>query len=204
MTLFVATRWIAPITGLLGVMVGTAVTAWATSYRERRHRQHEFRERQLKELYSPLLGLRLEIHVNSELRAKISNVADAQWRLLSETARKTADPVESLRRLKADRWPAFEAAIEYSNQQLREELIPSYRRMVQIFRDNIWLAEPDTQKHFGILLEFVAIWEQWLARAIPHEVITELDTSEAKLLPFYEHMQAKHDEIRQRIVKGKP
>src|SRR2546427_9488865 len=32
---------------------------------------------------------------------------------------------------------------------LREDLVPSYRKMLAILRDNLWLAEPETRSYLG-------------------------------------------------------
>ena len=56
--------------GLGGVMLG----AWLSGKRETRQRQLEFIKKQLRDFYSPLLGIRSEIRMRSELRVKIHMV----------------------------------------------------------------------------------------------------------------------------------
>lgn len=195
--------WVAPVASLGGALFGAALAAWTTAQRERSKRHHAFRERQLRELYSPLLGIRSEIRLRSQLRSRISEVASSEWRQLCEHARNGGgDSPEAMQKLEAERWPAFERVIDYSNQQLRQDLMPAYRKMVETFRANIWLAESDTRTHFDTLVEFVAIWEQWLADSIPHEVIVGLGHSDAMLTPFYDHIQKKHDELCNRLTAG--
>lgn len=182
--------------GLGGVMLG----AWLTGKRETRQRELAFIERQLCGFYSPLLGIRSEIHMRSELRLKIQKTADAEWRSLCKEKQKVG--VDALQTLSSERGEEFQKIIEYDNQQLREELIPAYRRMVNLFRDNMWLAEPETKGHFGPLLEFVELWERWLAKSLPPEVITALEHGEGSLHQFYEHLQKKHDELREKLKNG--
>jgi len=74
--------------------------------------------------------------------------------------------------------------------------------MLSIFRDNLWLAEPETRLHFDELLKFVDIWERWLSRSIPIEVVRSLGHTEARLKTFYEHLEDKHDELRDHLSKG--
>lgn len=188
------------LAGLGGVLVGS----WLGTRREISQRRYVFLERQLREFYSPLLGLRAEIRMRSELRASIHSAADAEWRRLCGEARETADPVDAVQKLQDRRWKDFERIIDYDNRQFTEELVPAYRRMLEVFRDNIWLAELKTRGFFNKLLEFVEIWERWLARAIPYEVVQKLGHSEETLEPFYRHLEQKHDELRERLSRGKP
>lgn len=60
--------------GLCGVIIG----AWLSGRREIRQKQHAFIERQLLNFYSPLLGIRSDIQMRSELRVKIHQAADTE------------------------------------------------------------------------------------------------------------------------------
>jgi len=184
------------LSGLAGVVIG----AWLTGRRERRLRRLAFTERQLKDFYSPLLGLRKEIRTRSELRVKIHNAADAAWRQLCEDARNVN--VEALQQLSQTRGPEFTSLIEYDNTQLQQDLLPAYRQMVKLFRENLWLADPDTREHYPQLVEFVELWDRWLAKSIPAEVIQSLEHSEDNLKPFYDHLDVKHDALRAKLERG--
>ena len=194
-------RWVTSVAvpalaGLAGVSLG----AWLTGRREMRQRRHQFISDQLRHFYSPLLGIRSEIKMRSDLRLRISHAADSEWRALCEFM-EPAGP-EALRDLTERRSTEFERIIEYDNQQLAEKLIPAYKQMVVIFRENMWLAETETRAHFGKLIEFVEIWERWLARSLPAEVLQRLQHSEEQLHPLYAHLQQKHDELRNRLATG--
>jgi hypothetical protein len=184
------------LSGLAGVVVG----AWLTGRGERRQRRLAFVERQLKDFYSPILGLRSEIRMRSELRVRIHEAADAVWRQLCDEARQIS--VDALRQLSETREPEFANLIEYDNKQLQEELLPAYREMVKLFRANLWLADPDTRDHYRQLIEYVELWDRWLAKSIPGEVIQSLEHSEGKLKPFYEHLQERHDALRGKLEAG--
>ena len=182
--------------GLGGVMLG----AWLSGMRETRQRRLVFIEKQLCDFYSPLLSIRSEIRMRSELRVKINQTADTEWRRLNEEKRELG--VEALQKLTNERGKEFTEIIEYDNRQLKEELIPAYRKMVNLFRDNMWLAEAETKKYFESLLEFVELWERWLAKSLPPEVIKALEHGEESLHPFYDHLQNKHDELRKKLEEG--
>jgi len=89
--------------------------------------------------------------------------------------------------------------IEYDNKQLFAELLPLYRSMVERFRTHYSLAEPDTRAFFPELVEFVELWNRSEQNSVPGEVIQHLEHGEEKLNPFYEHLQNKHDELREKV-----
>src|ERR1039458_4431173 len=137
--------------------------------------------------------------LRSELRERIRAATDNEWRRRCAEVRRLADPIAGFERLDREDGEKLRSAIDYDNKQLANELIPAYRRMLAIFRDNMWLAEPQTRQYYGALLEFNEIWERWLANIIPYYVVEALEHSEARLHPFYEHLDRKHDELRERL-----
>jgi len=194
-------RWgfsigIPALSGLIGVVIG----AWLSGRRETRQRRYAFIGKQLNECYSPLLGLRSEIQMLGKLRVRIQNVAEREWRSICDKYKDVAAQGEVTKYLD-ERGKEFDKIIKYDNQQLAEELMPAYRQMVKIFRDNMWLADPETQAYFPKLLEFVEIWERWLAGTLPREVSKALEHDEKSLYPFYAHLQDKHDELRKKIAE---
>jgi hypothetical protein len=181
--------------------VGVVVGAWLSGRRERRQRRLAFVEKQLKDFYSPMLGLRNEIRMRSELRVRISETADAVWRDLCEDARQVS--VEALGEISRTRGPEFKHVIDYDNKQFQEQLLPAYSQMAKLFRENLWLADPDTREHYERLIEFIELWIRWLAKSIPGEVIKQLEHSEERLKPFYDHVRQRHDDLRAKIEQGK-
>lgn len=184
------------LTGLVGVLIG----AWLTQRRERSNRQHQFLARQLHELYAPLVGLRTEVRVRSELRARVHSEADAAWHELVERAR--AVGIEAMGRISTERGPEFKKIIEYDNRVLVEELIPTYRKMLTTLRDHLWLAERETREYFPTLLEFVELWERWLSKTLPNEVLERLHHGEGQLKAFYDHIEGMHDRLRTAVSQG--
>lgn len=186
----------------LAAFFGVIVGAWLTSRRERGARSLFFLEKQLTDFYSPMVGIRNQIRMLSELRLKISQSADRNWRKLCDEAREDGG-AKVLRERTEERKEAFEAIINYNNQQLTESLIPSYQRMIEVFRENYYLAEPATKAYFKDLLEFVNLWDRWLKKAIPREVLEDLDHGEEILLPFYAHIEEMHNNLRLKLKEGK-
>lgn len=199
-------NWIPTIipaaTGLVGVLVGAGLTSWFAARRERIQRRHAFIEKQLSEFYSPMLGLRAEVKALSDLRVKLQSEAGAAWGDLCAAIPEGAGKPEALQALTAQRYPPFSALIEHENKKLIDRLLPAYRKMVKLFRKELWLAEEGTRAYYPELIEFVDIWDRALEKSIPPEVITRIGHTENKLQPFYEHLQKQHDRLRSLIARG--
>lgn len=176
----------------------SGAASWFAARRERTQRKHAFIEKQLSEFYSPLLGLRAEVKAHGELRVRLQNEAGEAWRVLSEAVAPGPEAIA----LTEQRFPEFQALIEYDNKKLVERLLPCYRKMLDLFRDKLWLAEEETRKHYLTLIEFVDVWDRWIAKSLPAEVIGRIEHGEEKLHPFYEHTQEQHDKLRALIAKG--
>ena len=196
-------KWMTPIlvpivTCLLGVLIGARLTTG----RENRRRRHEFVECQLRDFYSPILGLRAENLAIYSIHVKISQTSHKAWRSECAKLRETAKAEENLQRLSAERGPVFSRVFDYNNKQMADQVNGNYRRMVAIFREHLWLAEPETRGYFGRLLEYSDLSERWTSQTIPHEVLTKLEHSERDLIPFFEHIRDTHDRLRERLLAG--
>jgi hypothetical protein len=139
-----------------------------------------------------MLALRAEVLAKGELRLKISGQAESAWRAMMEGAYQRKDVregnIDFVEKLTQDRFPLFEKLTEYENRQLREDIIPAYRKMLGLFATKMHLAEFPTIQYFPTLLEFVEIWNRWLDQSLPVEVLGQLRHSEEKLYPFYEDL----------------
>jgi hypothetical protein len=98
-----------------------------------------------------------------------------------------------------ERFAPFKKIIEYDNRQFKEELFPLYRKMLDAFTDNYWLADTDTRAYYQEFLEFVEIWERFLADSLPHEVLEKLEHAEQAILLFYDHLEARLDQLRREL-----
>jgi hypothetical protein len=177
--------WTAIIPAAFG-LVGVALGGYISAYNQKRERERRRRSDQLGEFYGPMLALRADVLAKSELRVKISGAASAAWWALMEDAGKGG--VEHRREVREQRFPLFEKIIEYNNRELAEDILPTYRKMVELFRSKMHFAEFSTIEHFATLLEFVEIWNRWLDKSLPSEVLEQLNHSENKLYPFYEDL----------------
>ena len=146
----------------------------------------EFIEKQLKEFYSPLLGKRKYIRAKSEFRLKVETISGRQWKENAEKG--IQQSIESV-----------DNEIKYNNRQLNEEFLPMYREMLIIFKDNYWLAEPETREFYNELVEYVEGWNRWKEKGVTAETMKEIGHSEEKLKPFYEELDKRTDILRKEI-----
>ena len=169
-----ASPFISAGAGLLGVIVGGCITA----YSQWRGRVNERHRDQLQNFYSPLLGLREQIRAKSELRTRLHSIAGGQY---PDIAR---DATEAER-------DSYTSILDYSEKQLKEELVPAYEQMEKVFTDKMSLAEPSTRAHYKKLVDFVEIWKRFIVKPFPAAVVNEIGHTEAGLQPFYDDLE-KH------------
>ncbi len=185
--------------GLIGVCIGARLTQnQATA-----QRKLDFFEKQLRELYSPLVGCRKEVQILSEFRLAGEEASQEWWAKVCELGGSIGSYGEATK-FYDDQGSQISTQIEYENKQLEGKIIPAYRKMVQILKDNYWLAEEETRNYFPTLVKFVEVWERYLSRTHPMDVIQKINVSEAELFPFYENIQQLHDLLREKLKKGEP
>lgn len=154
-----------------------------------------FIQKQMSEFYSPIAGCRKRIRAKSEVREKVSSSAHEAWKELCAPYTEAKQPMHN----HAEQYEPYGKIIEYDNNQLREELMPLYRKMLDLFTEKYWLADEDTRAYYQDFLEFVEIWERYLARALPGDVIQKLGHSEENVLPFYEHVERKLSALQEEV-----
>ncbi len=145
-------------------------------------------EQQLNKFYSPLLAYRKETQAKGQVRFKLKKAGDVVWERRGEHARQ-----EDLKYVDKE--------IEYNNKQFENELLPLYYRMLDVFRDNYWLAEPETEKYYPILVEYVDMWKRWLEKSVDPEVARTMGADEEKLNQFYEELERRTQILRSKITK---
>lgn len=184
-------KWaLAPVCTLLAGYIGVSYGLKQI----RTQKKLDFIERQLRKFYSPLLGCQKEIRAKSELRLKISKAAHESWKEVCER-----NPKPFLNHDKE--FEPYGKIIEYNNEQLKNELLPLYRKMLMTFRENYWLAEPETRKWYSELCDFVELWNRCISDNIPADVVEKLDHSEERLKPFYQELENRSDILRNKLSK---
>jgi hypothetical protein len=107
---------IAAGSGLIGVAIGGLITA----YNQSATRKKDAIREQLRDFYSPLLGMRAEIKAKSELRLKITTAAHETWAkkfegITDPAIKKQIDDNDS---------PVYERLFDYNNKQLMGDIVP--------------------------------------------------------------------------------
>lgn len=141
-----------------------------------------------------MLSIRTEVRALSELRCRIEGASEEEWQKICSSLIGAAPNIikENLDIHRSK----FAKITEYNNEALRTTFMPAYRRMLTVFRERLWLAEPDARQYLGQLVEYVDIWERFLSESIPGEVIQAIGHSEEKLLPFYQYVEQTVDQLR--------
>jgi len=102
---------------------------------------------------------------------------------------------EHLRTVEEQRWPQFEKIIEDDNRQWKEELLPLYRQMTDLFTAKMQFAESSTRQHFGELIEFTELWNRWLRGTLPGELLDKVGPNEEKLAALYTDLEITFERL---------
>lgn len=157
--------------------------------------KNAFIQKQMSEFYSPIAGYRKRIRAKGEVREKITRLAGESWQEVCEPYSESGQPMLNHDEL----FEPYRKIIEYDNQQLRDELLPLYRKILDIFTDKYWLADEETRTYYQSFLEFVEIWERYLVDSLPTGVIHKVKHTEDSVLPFYEHVEHKLSFLQQEL-----
>ena len=177
--------------GLVGVIAGS----WATGHHQRIERRNSRFRDQLTQFYAPLRGMRADIKAKSVLREKIHAIANNEWQ--NKFVR--VDNPDTKRQISSDAWPEYEKLADYSDDQLRTDIIPTYRKMVEHFMSNMAYAEESTITHYAAFVEFVEIWNRFEAKSLSREVAEKLNHAEKNLYPLYERHRGPCEASEQRV-----
>ena len=159
----------------------------------RKQKEIEYVERQIREFYSPMLGCLNQIEAKGVARYEISQASDKAWKKIVDHHPKPFEDHEKY-------FEPFKRSIDYDNDQLRNELIPLYDKMISIFSENLDLAFPETKKWYSELTQFVEIWHRWLDGSLPSEVIQEMNHTEERLKPFYKNLNDSLDKLQKSLI----
>lgn len=188
--------WVTAIVApLVSGLVGAAIVYHFGVRQLRVQRRMTFAERQLSDFYAPLAGMRTQILAKSEVRLRVSQAANLAWHNICRSYR------DQIMHDHEERFAPFKKIIEYENKQLESELIPVYRKMLELFTAQYHLADPDTRSHYQEFVEFVEIWNRSLEGALPGEVLQVLRHDEEKLKRFYAHVESRMQQLQDEIAQ---
>jgi len=179
--------------GFLGVIVGGGVAI----YSQRRQKQHDRIRDQLEKLYSPLIGILLEIRAKSEVRVKLTTAGRDSWAAQFEGVQSP----HIKQRIQQDLEPEYIRLFDYNNEQLLGDIVPLYQKMLAVFTEQIGLAEESTLTHYPALVEFVEIWNRFVKKSLPRDVLDKIEHKEETLTAFYADLRKQFDRLRKRLRK---
>lgn len=185
------------VIGLFGSVVGIFLTALLAEWRERRKQRTDCIERQLSELYGPLLSLRKHVTVRYEFHNKIASAILKASDKRDPELRKIGCDDQQIAAVTTSHLNKFD---DYDQKTLEDLLMPDYRQMIVLFREKISLAEVSTRRRFENLFEYVETWELFLRKVITSEVTKQLEQGEFKLVPLYQDLEQIHDRLRNELA----
>ncbi len=178
---------VVPLISAAAGLGGVALGGFLTLRNQRQERRLRFARDQLAEFYAPMLGLRKRVRAKSEIRSKVRDSAASEWEKRIGEAREAG--AEYTRQTLEEQRPKYKALLEYDNRQFGDELLPSFRQMLEVFTTKMHFAEPSTRKHFTALVEFLEMWERWLKGALPAEVAEQIGPNEDSLAPLFADLE---------------
>jgi hypothetical protein len=184
---------ITAIAGLGGVYVG----GWLTARNQAIERKHNRIREQLESFYSPLIGMHSEIQAKNGVRKKLHDTANSEWAKLFDGIHNP----DTKQRINETHWPQYERLIDHSEIQVRDELVPVYRKMLEYFSAHMWLAEKSTRSFYATFTEFVELYNRQMSASLPYEVNLALGHSEDSLQAFYADLQKNFDWLSDELKK---
>jgi len=157
-----------------------------------------FIQRQLEEFYAPFCALRHEIRAKGEVRVRVSKAAAAEWAASFEGV----ESPEQKQEIEAHHKGQFESIVTSNNKQLADEHIPDYRKMLDLFREKLWLVERSTRIHYPTLVEFVEIWNRRGADSLPASVAETIGHGEETLDSLEEDAERHRDQLQRELKAG--
>jgi hypothetical protein len=185
-----------PLLGFIGLFVG----AWLTRSNESKKRRLEFFEKQLRELYGPLWGLRQEIQALSNFRLEVEQ---AHLTFHEEHMRQYRDSIPPGAYWKALR-DETQGDIDYNNKLLQERLLPHYRLMRDILREKMWLADADILDHWPTLVKFIDTWDRSFETQPHPSIVRVYQVKEQRLNSLYRALEERVQGLRAALVSGEP
>jgi len=161
--------------GFIGIILG----GWLVAWQRKVARKRQFLEKQLQDFYSPLLAIHDEITVfQNPLATGVGFSA------------RDDDDQES-------DYP--KVPDEDEKDIVAQQLLPAYERMLEVFRDNMWVVDDETRKFYPGLFRFVHHWRRVVKNALPENPLTAWQHSEKELQDFFNNLQQHQHRMRKRL-----
>jgi hypothetical protein len=171
-----------------GAVVAFGFALWKSAY----DRRADFRRQQLSEFYSPLAGQACRIRALLGMSQRVREAAAKGW--VDALAPYGASVPE---RIESDS-QRFSRVWDYENNQLDEDLLPAYRRILDLFTEKYWLALPATRHFYESYYAFVEHWNRVKKDSLPVEVRLHVPQHVSQLTEFFDHLEATLQHLQDR------
>jgi len=78
-------------------------------------------------------------------------------------------------------------------------LLPAYKELLALLISKMHLAEASTYEHLPALIRFIEVWDRWLNKTLPVEVLNELGHTEKSLYPLYEDVERQFVKLQESL-----
>ena len=168
--------------------VAIILSAWAGYIFNNKHFRRKFNQRRLDDFYGPMLGLIKQVIANAEYNIKVSDASNQAWREICE---RHPHPFEDHGKY----FEPFKKSLDYENERFRNEDIPAFDKMLEIFKSKIHLAYPSTRALFNQFSQYVDHWH----RPLPYEVLKKLNPSAEPLAKLSADVEAHVHNLKRKL-----
>jgi len=168
---------------VLSIGLSGSVTYYFVSRQFKRDNRFNKIKDQFSNFYSPMISCLKEIRARAEIRKKIEDANEKYY--------------STERSLEEHQF--YKKSIEYENEKFRNEILPLYEKMLNVFKEKFHLAEKSTQIWYEELSQYIDVWKRYLDKTLRYETIKELDIKEEKLKPFYDDLEHKFDKLQNKM-----
>lgn len=180
----------------VGALLGAAAGLLVALQVSRVQRRGDFRRKQLGEFYSPMAGWVKHVTALNTLNQRIWSEYETAWQ---GVVAKYGDHIPEKINDDAER---FQKRIRYANEQHRNEILPLYRRMLEHFTGNYWLAESSTRTYYQDFLEFVEIWNMQEQEVLASELRERVRPNMLQVTAFFQHLETTLGTLQQHVLSG--
>lgn len=176
------------VMGGVALLITNLLTYFFTVKHFKNQKYHEFDQKRFDEFYGPMIGIVKQIRANVTTRLKVFEAEGQAWKEICAN-----QPRPFLEHKKY--FEPYKNGILYENERFKKEDLPSYDKMLKIFKDKMYLVYPSTKKWFEQFSQYVDHWH----RPIPREALMKLNISEGPLLEFYKDIEECADNLREKL-----
>jgi hypothetical protein len=185
--LSVSQSLISAASGLVGVCLGGYITARNQS----KERKRFYLDSQLKEFYGPLLSSLEQTRAKERLR---DATTESSIKNREQTLKQAADQPDYAK-LRDQSFLEDKVMIDYNRNLYKNELLPLWQKMLDQFKEHMYLAERPTLKHYGSLVDHIETCYRRSNGSITITADLELPNANTFNETFYHDLKQDYDRL---------